>query len=142
MKVLKYLVSVWAAIAVYSALSLFYGATGFSAYRELLSGREIQWENIKKLALVNSELENTQNSLLYDRDTVAVHARQLGYGYDEERFIRIVGLGGLKKPSVTVGEIVVTPEPVFLSDRNIKLCALFVGIMVFGLLFSVEFFRS
>jgi len=142
MKVLKYVLSIWAAIAVYSVLSLFYGATGLSAYQELLSGRASQRENIRKLGALNSELENSQKSLLYDKETVAVYARQLGYGYDEERFMRIVGLGGLKKPFFSAGDVMVIPEPLYLSDRIIKICALFTGIVIFSLLFALEFFRN
>jgi len=141
MKVLKYLLAFWAALAIYSVISLLYGATGIFAYQELLSGRETQWENITKLGLINSKLENAQNSLLYDRDTLAVYARQMGYGYENERFIRIVGLGGFKNPYFETGEIIRTHEPGYISDRIIKMCALFIGTAVFGLLLALEFLR-
>ena len=142
MKVLKYLLAIWAAIAVYSLLSLFYGANGFSAYRELLSGKAMQEENIQKLGAINAELENTRSSLLYDPDTITVHARQLGYGYAEERFLRIVGLGKIQNPHSASGNIVLMPEPLFFSDRSIKICALFTGILLFALLSALEFFRT
>jgi len=108
MKVLKYLAALWAAVVVYTVLSLFYGAMGFSAYERLLSGRDLQWANLKKLGAVNAELENTQNNLLYDQDTIAMYARSLGYGQDNERF-RIVGLGGIKNPYTAAGEVVSAP---------------------------------
>lgn len=65
---------------------------GFSAYRQLEAERERQWENMKALGAINEKLENTKNSLLYDRDTITVYARQLGYSKENERLVRIVGL--------------------------------------------------
>ena len=142
MKVLKYLIALWAAVAVYSLLILFFGPAGFSSYKELLAGREIQKENIKKLGSINSELEDVQNNLLYDSGTIAVYARQLGYGYEDEQFLRIVGLGGLKNPYFSAGTVVKMPETVFISNRIIKICALFTGIAVFALLFALDSWRS
>ncbi|MCL2880342.1 MAG: septum formation initiator family protein [Treponema sp.] len=141
MGILKYLLAVVSAVAVYSVLSLTYGATGFSAYRELLYGRDIQRENIQKLGVINSTLENTQNSLLFDRNTLTVRARQLGYGYDSERFVRIVGLSGMENLYNNPGEVAITPAPMYISDRIIKICALFSGVMVFAFLFVFEIIR-
>ena len=141
MKGLKYLIALWTTIAVYSVLSLLYGAMGFSAYEQLLSGRDIQWENMKKLGAINSELENTQNSLLYDRDTIAVYARQLGYGRDDEHFIRIVGLGGEKNPYTAAGEILFSRKTEYIPDKTIKLIALFAGLAVLALLFVSDLLR-
>jgi len=141
MKVLKYLMAIWAAVLVYSIFSLFFGATGFSAYNELLAGRELQWENIKTLGSINAKLENAQKSLLYDRDIITVHARHLGYGFENEEFMRIVGLGGNKNPYAQTGTIIKMYEPVFVSDKTIKLFALFTGTAVFCLLLAIGFLR-
>jgi cell division protein FtsB len=141
MKVLKYLAALWAAAAVYTVLSLLYGAMGFSAYEQLLSGRDLQWANLNKLGAINAELENAQNNLLYDQETIKMYARSLGYGQADDRFVRIVGLGSLKNPYTTAGEAVSVPVIGFIPDRTIKLCALFTGLAVFILLFFVEIIR-
>jgi cell division protein FtsB len=130
-----------AAVAVYTVLSLFQGAMGFSAYEQLLSGRSIQWTNLKKLGDINTELENTQNNLLYDQDTITTYARSLGYGQDDERFVRIVGLGGIKNP-YTAGEVVSVPEPGFIPEQTIKLSALFTGLAVLILLSFLEILKN
>ena len=141
MKGLKYLMALWAAIGIYCVLSLVYGATGIFAYRELVSAREYLWNNIKKLSNTNSELENIQNSLLYDTDAITVQARQLGYGYNDEKFIRIVGLGVNNKPDYYPGEILVMPEPVYISDKIIKICSLVSGLIVFFLMLIPQILR-
>ncbi|MDR1105788.1 MAG: septum formation initiator family protein [Treponema sp.] len=134
MGVLKYLTAFWTAAAVYAVLSFLAGAMGLSAYRELLLERDKQRANMEKLGLVNETLENTKNSLLYDRDTIAVYARELGYGNRDERFVRIVGLGGVKRPDVRPGEVVRAYRPEFMDDRLIKIIALSAGGAVFALL--------
>lgn len=138
MRALKYLIAFWTAVTVYSLFSMMNGAMGLSAYEQLLADREEQWANMKSLRIVNEELENTKNSLLYDRDTISVYARQLGYGQNDERFIRIVGLGGAKNPHTAAGQVLFAGEPDYVSDKIIKIIALCTGLAVFALLFVFE----
>jgi cell division protein FtsB len=142
MRAFKYLIAFWTAFAVYSVFSLLNGAAGLSAYEELSAEREKQWENMKKLGLINEELENTKNSLLYDGDTLAVYARQLGYGREDERFVRIVGLGGIKNPHTATGRIVFAESSEFIPDGIIKISALCAGLAVFAFFFVIEIIRS
>ncbi|MDR1318181.1 MAG: septum formation initiator family protein [Treponema sp.] len=142
MRAFKYLLAFWTAFAVYSVFSLLNGVMGLSAYDKLSAEREKQWENMKKLGLLNEELENTKNSLLYDRDTLAVYARQLGYGHEDERFIRIVGLGGIKNPHTETGRVVLAESSEFIPDGIIKIGALCAGLAVFAFLFILEILRS
>jgi cell division protein FtsB len=138
MRFCKYLVALWVSAAVYAVLSFFTGAMGFSAYRELLSERNKQKSNMEKLGLVNENLENVKNSLLYDRDAIAVYARELGYGRKEERFVRIVGLGGVKRQPMKPGEVIRARRPGFTDDRIIKITALCSGAGVFAVLLVLE----
>ena len=57
MKVFKYLVGLWAVIAVYSLFSIFYGPKGISAYNQLLAEQERQIANLHELGAINEELE-------------------------------------------------------------------------------------
>ena len=119
MKVVKYLFALWAGVLIYASLSFFFGAMGVSAYRQLEKEQKRQEENIESLKLINRGLEDTMNSLLYDKDTLAVFARGQGYASAGERFIRIVGLGGGRSFRNTAGEVVVAVDPQYIPDRTL-----------------------
>ena len=142
MRIFKYLIGIWAAIIVYAVFSLLSGPRGLSAYNQLLAERGQQQANLKDLGTVNEELEKITNSLLYDKDTLLVHARQLGYGQEDERYIRIVGLGGINTPPTTAGKVYFAAAPDFLSDRIIKIAAVCTGLVVFAFLFVLELIGS
>jgi cell division protein FtsB len=142
MKIFKYLVALWTAIAVYSVFTFFYGQEGISAYNQLLSENEQQTANIRDLWVLNEELEKTKNNLLYDYDTLLVYARQMGYGYEDERFVRIVGLGNSKNIPAIAGKIYKPKAPDFIPDKNIKIAALCAGLLVFAFMFMLEFIET
>ena len=142
MRISKYLIGIWTAVAVYTVFSFFSGPKGLSAYNQLLFEREQQWANIKELGIINEELEKERNNLLYDQDTLLVHARQLGYGYENERFIRIVGLGNPKNTPAVTGNVYMIKNPDYLSDKIIKIVSLCVGLLVFAFLFMLELIDS
>jgi len=142
MKILKYLIGIWVAIAVYTLFSFLGGPKGVSSYNYLLSERDRQWDNIQSLGLLNEELEKTRNNLLYDQDTLLIHARQMGYGQENERFVRIVGLGTIKNAPATAGRVYSAQNPDFVTDRNIKIVAICIGLMVFAFLFMLEFIEK
>ena len=142
MRAFNYLIALWTAIAVYGLLSLLTGAIGLSAYQQLQADRDKQWANMKALRLINENLESTKNSLLYDQDTLTVHARELGYGKKNERFIRIVGLGGGENPHTGAGQVLRAGKPDFIPDRTLKIAALCMGLAVFALLLIVDITRN
>jgi hypothetical protein len=142
MRILKYLIGIWTAVAVYTLFSFLGGPNGLSAYNYLLSEKERQMDNIRDLGILNEELERTQNSLLYDYDTLLVHARQMGYGQENERFVRIVGLGNVKNTPSKIGNVYSAQTPEFISDKSIKIGALFAGLLVFAFLFMLEFIET
>jgi cell division protein FtsB len=127
----KYLLALWTAVAVYTLVSLCAGSMGLPAYGELLAESEKQKQNIEKLGLINEELENTKNALLYDRDAIAIYARELGFGEKGEKFVRIVGFTGNRKPRTSPGEVVIAAKPVFMQDRTVRLVSIFAGFAVF-----------
>jgi cell division protein FtsB len=136
-----FLASLAAAVTVYCSLSMGYGAASLSVYQELTAGKDIQLENIQKLKSINSELKHSWDNLQHDRDTLAIHARQLGYGYEGDQVIRVVEHGGVSYPKISVGDIVSVSEPVFLPDWVIKICALFTFILVFAALLTFTWLR-
>jgi len=138
MRIFKYLVGIWAAVAVYALFSFFAGPKGLSAYNFLLSEKERQLENIRDLGKLNQELERTKNNLIYDHDTLLVHARQIGYGREDERFVRIVGLSSLNPIQAEVGNVYTAQNPDFIPDRSIKIAAFCIGLLLFAFLLSLE----
>ncbi|GHV61048.1 hypothetical protein AGMMS49587_04160 [Spirochaetia bacterium] len=130
MRMIKYLIALWTAVAVYAAVSVFAGAVGLSAYEDLKTEREKQLANMETLGLINEELENSKNALLYDRDTITVYARDLGFGERDEKFVRIVGLGGSQRRHTAPGQIVTAVKPVAMSDRLISIIAICAGLAV------------
>jgi cell division protein FtsB len=142
MRILKYLIGIWAAIAVYTLFTFFSGPKGVSAYNELLAERDMQWSNIEELRNINENLERAKNNLLYDYDTNLVQARQLNYGQEDDRYIRIVGLEIVKNAAAETGKVYITSEPEFLADRTIKIVSLCVGLLIFAFLFSLELIES
>ncbi|MDR3341273.1 MAG: septum formation initiator family protein [Treponema sp.] len=128
---IKYLIPFWIAVVVYTLFSIFTGARGVSAYNQLKIERDKQVENMEALQLINKELENTKNALLYDEDALAVYARELGYGSANERFIRIAGLDGTRKQRTEAGQILIASKPNYISDESIKIFSFCLGFGLF-----------
>ena len=142
MRIFKYLFGIWTAIAVYTIFSFMSGPRSLSAYNYLQAEKEQQWANIADLGNINEELEKTKNNLLYANDTLLVHARQMGYGYEDEYFIRIVGLGNMNTAPAETGKIYAAKSQNTVSDKNIKIAAICAGFLVFSFLFMMEFLDS
>jgi cell division protein FtsB len=138
MGILKYLIALWAAVAVYSISSVFVGAAGFSTYKQLAAERDKQRANIEALQNLNHELEGTMDALKYDSDTIQVYARELGYGAPREHFVRIVGLPGVKKQRMTAGQVTVPQKPDFIPDQTLRIYSICAGLGVFILLYLYE----
>jgi cell division protein FtsB len=142
MRAFKYVGAVWTAAAVYLLFSFVGGPSGISAYKIRLSERDRQLANMKELGYINEEMEKVKNGLLYDHDMLLVYARRMGYSQENERFIRIVGLGNVKNTPSAAGEVYIAQEPDFILDKDIKITALFTGLAVFILLFFLEKINS
>jgi cell division protein FtsB len=123
MKMAKYLFSLWAGVLIYASLFLLFGAKGFSAHRQLENEKKKQEINIESLKSINQELEDTMNSLLYDKDTLAVYAREQGYASPQERFMRIVGLGVNQKNKTFPGRAIAVADPQYTQDKTIMMIA-------------------
>jgi cell division protein FtsB len=132
MKLSKYLLIPWFILVVYIILSMYSGTTGIVPYRELLGERQRILENLDKLQTINRELEGTMDALLYDSETIRIKARELGYGENRERFVRIVGLPGGRPNELKPGMIrtAVQPSSPGRAHRTISLC---MGLLLFSL---------
>jgi cell division protein FtsB len=131
MKMAKYLFPLWAGVLIYASLFLLSGAKGLSAHRQLENEQKKQEANIESLKSINQELGDTMNSLLYDKDTLAVYAREQGYASPKERFMRIVGLGVSQKNETFPGKPVTVAEPQYVQDKTIMMIAFCSGASIF-----------
>jgi cell division protein FtsB len=131
--------ALWAAAAVYAATSIFLGTMGISAYNQLEMERDKQQANLETLKTINRQLEGDMDALRYDSDAIAVYARDLGYGLENERFVRIVGLGGIKKQRTIPGRLVSPGYPRAVSNKTLRISSLCAGFAVLLLLIVVEF---
>ena len=120
---LKYLFPLWTGLFIYALLSFLYGGMGFSAYYQLENEKAKQEANVANLKQINRELDSSMNSLLYDKDTLAVYAREQGYASTTEKFIRIVGLGPSIQNRNSAGEVVIAAEPQYVPDQTLRIIA-------------------
>jgi cell division protein FtsB len=142
MKALKYLIPIWVSLSVYSILSLFSGAVGFSAYHQLLREKDKQKRNLEVLQELNRELGGDAEALLYDSDTITAFARELGYGKSEERFVRIVGLSSRRKQRHDPGQVIKAANPDFMAESDIRFISLACGFGIFGCILAFELLRT
>jgi cell division protein FtsB len=142
MKSVKYLVSLWTAVFVYAVFSLASGAMGYSAYGHLEKEREKQQANLESLRSLNRKLEGFMDALLYDPDTIAVYAHELGYGARGERLIRIEGLPGIRDQSRSPGHILGASAQEGVSAQTIAITSLCSGLGVLAFFFVVEFLKK
>ncbi|MDR2536462.1 MAG: septum formation initiator family protein [Treponema sp.] len=131
MNLVKYLVPLWVGIVIYTLFSLLKGPISASSYTQLQAEQEKLQANMEALKLINKELEITKDALMYDKDAIAVYARDLGYRSSRERFVRIVGFEGTKKQRIEPGQLVTAVEPEYITDNAIKICAFCIAIGAF-----------
>jgi cell division protein FtsB len=142
MPVFKYLASLWTALMVYALLSLFAGASGFSAYDQLNVQKEKQLANLRRIEAINEEIMGIKEALTYDSDTIYLYARELGYGSGDERFIRIAGLNGKQKNRLSAGEIVLPADPEYASDKTLRVISITIALALALCLGIVDLLRS
>jgi cell division protein FtsB len=141
MGALKYLIALWVTVFLYTVLTLFNGGEGFSAYEQLKAEQDKLTATIESLKATRQELAGTQNALENDSDAIAVRARELGYGRETERFVRIVGLGRPMRRQYSPGQILAVREPEFVADATIRLIALIAGGITLAFLYVVQILR-
>jgi hypothetical protein len=97
---------------------------------------------MESLKRINKELETARDALMYDQETIATYARDLGYSRRNERFIRIVGLEGKRKTHTEAGELLLAQEPEHISDVTIKIIAFAIGAGLFLCMWIPDFLET
>jgi cell division protein FtsB len=131
MKFWKYLFVPWIIVACYALSSMVMGAAGIGPYRELRVEREKILDNLEELENINQELEGTMDALLYDSGAIKVRARELGYGEDMERFVRIVGLPAVRYRETSPGTVKNAEKPSFIPDTPLRIASVCAGLGLF-----------
>jgi cell division protein FtsB len=142
MCVSKYLVPLWLGIVIYSMAVVTAGKTGLEAYDELLREREKQRLNLEKLHSINEGLLGVRDALKYDGDTIAVYARELGFGSEDERFIRIIGLDHVRSPQFTEGQLVQIETSDFIDDKSLRVIAVCVAGALFLFFVFIDLLKA
>ncbi|MDR2246960.1 MAG: septum formation initiator family protein [Treponema sp.] len=142
MKAVKYLIPIWLSIVIYSILSIFSGAVGVSAYDQMLKERDKQKQNLEALQTLNRRLKGDADALLYDSDTIAAYARELGYGQPGERFVRIVGLSNQRKQNHDPGRIISAGKPESMAQSDIRIISLTCGLSIFACMLAIDLLRT
>jgi len=96
-------------------------------------------DNIETLEAANRKFLNTAAALETDSEALSVYMRQLGYGRPDERFVRIVGLQSVINLDLSPGQVMRAADPDFMADKNIKITALVLGLLVIFFFITVDF---
>jgi len=120
----------WTIVVVYTFFSFFLGQNGLYARKHLEAERIKLLENQKNLENIQKEFLKTKNTLINDRDALSVYARQLGYGTEDEQFIRIKGLSVAVNTNMSAGQPLYATSSEFISDTTIKIISAFFGLAV------------
>jgi len=124
MRFVQYMLVPWMAVVVYTFFSFFLGQNGLYARKHLEAERQRLVENQKTLEQTQQDFLKTKENLMYDGDMLSVYARQLGYGTEDEQFIRIKGLSVAINPPMPVGQSLYAVSPEFVSDTVIKVISM------------------
>jgi len=130
MRLIQYMLVPWTIVVVYTFFSFFLGQNGLYARKHLEAEQIKLLENQKNLENIQNEFLKTKNTLINDRDTLSVYARQLGYGTEDEQFIRIKGLSIAVNTNMSAGQVLYATTPEFISDATIKIISAFFGLAV------------
>jgi cell division protein FtsB len=141
MKLVKYLAALWTGVFIYVLLSVLWGAMGLSAYRQLETERDKETANIEALRIINKDLENTKNALLYDGDILAVYAREHGYARQGDRFVRVAGAGNLVRTPLYSGQPAAPVPPEYTPDRFIRIFSFFAAFTVLVCIGTYDFLK-
>jgi len=120
MRFVQFMLVPWTAVVVYTFFSFFLGQNGLYARKHLEAERQRLIENQKALEQTRQDFVKTKENLMNDGDMLSVYARQLGYGTEDEQFIRIKGLSVAINPPMPAGQVLYAVSPEYVSDTVIK----------------------
>jgi hypothetical protein len=89
------------------------------------------YENQKSLENIHSYYQSKRKNLLEDGDMLSVYTRQLGYGREDEEFIRIMGLNPAVNVEMPAGIALFATSYTNISDKNIKIISIVFGFILF-----------
>jgi cell division protein FtsB len=142
MRFVQYLLVPWTAVVVYTLFSFFLGQNGLYARKHLDAERQKLTENQKALEQTQQDFLKIRENLVSDSDMLSVYARQLGYGTEDEQFIRIKGLSVAINPPMPAGQVLYAVNAEFISDTVIKIISICFALAVLAFFLIKEMFLS
>ena len=139
---MRYLLVPWTVVFIYAFFTFFLGQNGLYARKQFQAEKLRLLENQKELEHINKDFRKTKDNLIYDRDTLSVYTRQLGYGRGNEQFIRIKGLTVAINTNMPTGQVLYAGGAEFVSDNVIKIISVCFGLAVLAFFIVKEVFLS
>jgi hypothetical protein len=123
MKPLYLLLPLWLVISSYAILCFFLGDHGLLVMQRLEIERERMEQNIDELSSINAALDARMKALQSDPELIALEARKLGWGLENEERIRIIGQKE-RREALSAGVFLEAARPEGLDDMTLKTIAL------------------
>ncbi len=121
---IKFMISVCIGTFIYILLSITAGRNGFYAYNQLYEQKLRLTSNVASLQKVNDQLSAEYDALKTDRAIIESYARNLGFSYENEKIIKISGIGILEHNVYDTGTVINVEEISFLPESICKIAGL------------------
>ncbi len=129
MKTAKYLPSLLVGTLVYVLLSFFWGQNGVWAQRQLEAQKKVISIRTQQIQNINDELNLEKTAIRDDEDVIAAYARKLDYVFDNEKLIKIKGLGVAEPLMYETGKVLKSTPVAYVGEWFCKGAGLLVGLL-------------
>lgn len=138
MKTAKYLPSLLCGTLIYVLLSFFWGQNGLWAQRQLEAQKKVISAHTQEIQILNDELHLEKNAIRDDKDVIAAYARKLDYVFEDEKLVKIKGLGVSEPLMYDTGKVLKYTPVAYVSEWFCKGAGLAVGILLAFVIFLFD----
>ncbi len=121
---IKFMISVCIGTFIYILLSITAGRNGFYAYNQLYEQKLRLTSNVASLQKVNDILSAEYEALKTDRAIIESYARNLGFAYENEKIIKITGIGMPEHNVYDTGTVLNVEEILYLPEYICKIAGI------------------
>ncbi len=108
-------------VFVYCVFSILLGPRSIWSMAQLEAERDKILANLESLYDINSELDARVKNLSADKDTIAMHAHEIGFVFEGERLVRLAGFSGGIDRKLSAGVPISAKTPASLPEWICKL---------------------
>ncbi len=120
---------IFVTVFVYATLAGFFGPKGLYSKKFMEIQRDALIANVNSLNLTGSNLDSHIEDLKHDPDTIAIYAHELGYIYENEGIIKLVGFNSEFGKMLNPGSALEILAPHYISDYICKTVSVSFGIL-------------